>query len=125
MRLQLVTPLGPNCVLVKDVLVCRVDSGRRQLRQLTECRGVVCRVLAALARPVGQMGQLGQQNGGLQRIETRIGPDLFMMVLLRATMETQFLEAVCGGVIGRYHHAAISPSAEILSLEKPISYHPP
>jgi len=44
------------------------------------------------------MGQLGQQNGGLQRIETRIGPDLFMMVLLRATMETQFLEAVCGGV---------------------------
>src|SRR3989442_485666 len=100
------------------MLVRWVDSRRRHLRQFVERPGVVRRVLAPLARPIGEMRQLGQQYRGLQRVETRIGPDLFMVVLLRATMEPRLLEAVRGSVIGRQHHTAITPGAEILAGEE-------
>ena len=72
----------PDRVLVEDVLVGRVHLRRADLRVARE--GVACSGAALRWRgvaPLGQVGQLGQQHRGLQRVEPAVGAHLVVEVL--------------------------------------------
>src|SRR5438445_3990806 len=102
MRLELVAALRPERVLVKDVLVRRIHHRWLDLRDFGQRLRIVGSVLAPLRRPGGQMRQLGEQNGGLERVQAGVGADFLMVVLLGTTMQAQLLESLCGGVVRGY-----------------------
>ena len=67
-----VAPRHPERVLVEDVLVGRVGPRRADVRMAGEGLGVARRVTRARRAPLGQVRQLGQQHGRLQRVQPAV-----------------------------------------------------
>src|ERR1051326_5086751 len=79
----------PDGVLVENVLVGGVDGGRCDMRVALKARVVPERLLPARGAPGGQEWQLGQEHGRLQRVESAVGTDFVVMVLLAAAVGTE------------------------------------
>src|SRR6476469_398653 len=89
MSLQLI-PLGDaNGVLMKDVVVGRIDRRGTDRRVASERLGVACRIPLSRLIPPLEIGQLGQQTRGLQRVQPAVGPNRLRHVLPGSAVESE------------------------------------
>ena len=64
------------------------------------------------------MRQLGQEHGGLQRIEARVVADLVVVILLGPTVQAKPREPLAERLVVGQHHAAIAPGTKVLGREE-------
>ena len=96
---------------LKIVLVRRVGARRADVRMAAEGLGVARRVARAGRAPLGQVRELGQQHGGLQRVEPAVEPDLVMEILPGAAVQPEPPQPLRQGVVLGDHHAAVAEGA--------------
>src|SRR4029077_1626435 len=98
-REQLVPATGANGVLVIDVLIGRVhgrrsDPGNRAKRLvIPRGPGAPCLV------PLLQGPELHEQYRRLQRVETAVEPDFFVIVLPRASVQAKLRQPTAKGIV--------------------------
>src|SRR5260370_18744212 len=82
-RLQLVAPLRPHRVLMKNVLVGGIDRRGADGGEARQPRGVIGGMFPAPGGPGSEARGFAHPPGPLQAVEPPIGPDPVLVVLLR------------------------------------------
>jgi hypothetical protein len=114
-RLQLVPSRDPDGVLVKDVLVRRIDRRGTDVGVAGEGRGISPGPLAPRPAPALEVRELGQQHRRLQRVEPAVVADFLVMILPRTAVEAELAQPIGQRVVLGDDHAAVAEAPEILA----------